>query len=789
VIPDRLQMNPSTSVIRQNLRRYLLQMTSSKCVALDQHVSVGGALGRMLIVGAHLTSCTVCTVIAEETPRPDSPRFLHTLEAITIDGRLDEATWSEAIPAARFFEVYPADIGVPTVRTEARFLFDKGHVYVGVRSESRDSGAMASALVRRDHVLEDQEYVEVLIDPINGRRNALLFRTNAHSVTTDGQFNESTQLVDYTVDLNFSVSTAINDVGWTAEFKIPLSTLRYHSGRNQSWTILIRRNLPYGNTVTLASAPISRTANCTLCFAQQVDGLSLESKHAPLTFVPYAALAYRTAQDGAARSETNRGNIGFDAKWQPTPNTVIDLTVSPDFSQVEADDLQLTANTRFALAVAEKRPFFLESADLLSSPTSISAIHTRSFTAPDGGVRVTRRGHGFDYSTFLLRDAGGGSIIEPGASASQFAPQDSPSTAFVGRYTLHSRSVTWGGLATARLNDDGSHNLVLGADSVWEAGPADRIVAQIVGSETRNPDSPEKLPSWMGQRIGGVAGSLAWTHSDSFWYSGVSYLSYSHGFRAWNGFVPQVGVTSISGRAGLNFYPRSSWVIRMSPGVLAYHIKELNGRDLGQYVAPTFTVEGPASTTLSIYWYPHYQDITGAGLRTYSYWYSSLTTTPFRWTPQVTIAGALGEGVDVSTGNTGRSRTLQAVIPIRLHRIEVRPGISYQSLDTHRTGATSWSRLKETNVQIDALWHFSSTLYAQALYQRSKFRMELASPSASTAVRSTDSLHSLLLSYRPGWQTRYYVGIRRGDSRFDADSPAAAARTEVFVKFAREFAR
>jgi len=106
-------------------------------------------------------------------------------------------------------------------------------------------------------------------------------------VATDGQFNEETQTRDYTVDLNFDVSASIDDQGWTAEFRIPLSTLRYETGDNQAWTIMVFRNLPRDKTVTIASAAIARKANCTLCFAQEISGISLASARDPVSLVPY----------------------------------------------------------------------------------------------------------------------------------------------------------------------------------------------------------------------------------------------------------------------------------------------------------------------------------------------------------------------------------------------------------------------------------------------------------------------------------------------------------------------
>src|SRR5262249_34911140 len=107
-----------------------------------------------------------------------------------------------------------------------------------------------------------------------------------------------------------------------------------------------------------------------------------------------------------------RGRGGLDAKYLPNADNAIDLTVRPDFSQVEADTAQISANERFALFFPEKRPFFLEGVDLFSTP--IQAVYTRTITSPDWGVRLTGKDAGVRYTVLVADDKGGGSVVVPG---------------------------------------------------------------------------------------------------------------------------------------------------------------------------------------------------------------------------------------------------------------------------------------------------------------------------------------------------------------------------------------
>ena len=124
-----------------------------------------------------------------------------------------------------------------------------------------------------------------------------------------------------------------------------------------------------------------------------------------------------------------KGRVGLDLKWTPNADNAIDLTVKPDFSQVESDTAQISANERFALFFPEKRPFFLEGADLFQTP--IQAVYTRTITSPQWGGRVTGKEAGVRYTALVADDQGGGSVVIPGPNQSSFAPQDFGSTVFI----------------------------------------------------------------------------------------------------------------------------------------------------------------------------------------------------------------------------------------------------------------------------------------------------------------------------------------------------------------------
>jgi hypothetical protein len=139
-----------------------------------------------------------------------------------------------------------------------------------------------------------------------------------------------------------------------------------------------------------------------------------------------------------------------DIKWRPRADVVVDATINPDFSQVEIDAPQLSGNAQFALFYPEKRPFFLEGADILEAP--FRAIYTRSVTDPAWGVRATQRSERFDGTVLVTRDDGGGLVLLPNTYGTNYAPQDFKSVA-----TFAPRALA-GGRGDDRLARNRSHH-------------------------------------------------------------------------------------------------------------------------------------------------------------------------------------------------------------------------------------------------------------------------------------------------------------------------------------------
>src|SRR5438270_11213857 len=112
---------------------------------------------------------------------------------IALDGRLDDPEWSTAQPVTRFFEIFPGDRSAPNERTEARFLYDKRFIYVGVKAFLKDLKRLRAPFVQRDRVNHSQDYVQIYLDPLDSGRSSYLFRVNARGTKTDVLQDEDRQ--------------------------------------------------------------------------------------------------------------------------------------------------------------------------------------------------------------------------------------------------------------------------------------------------------------------------------------------------------------------------------------------------------------------------------------------------------------------------------------------------------------------------------------------------------------------------------------------------------------------
>ncbi len=286
--------------------------------------------------------------------------------------------------------------------------------------------------------------------------------------------------------------------------------------------------------------------------------------------------------------------VGLDAKWIPNPNLVIDATVNPDFSQIEADAPQIADNERFALFFAEKRPFFLENVDLFSTP--LQAIYTRTFTSPRFGLRASGDIRGTQFTVLAGEDRGGGSVILPGPENSDFADQDYESQVVLGRVKHNFGKAFASFLFSGREIDGGAYNRVFGPDFEWRPSDAAVLKAQVLFSSSQTPERPELAAEWDGRKLDGSAARVSFDYNKKGWDLATSTEHISPEFRADNGFLPTVGYRNVFAEGGYTFYPVKKKITRLRLFTFGEYNENWDGGLLRQEVVPGFGLDAPLNS-------------------------------------------------------------------------------------------------------------------------------------------------------------------------------------------------
>src|SRR3954454_2278604 len=478
--------------------------------------------------------------------------------SIKIDGELSDEGWKGAVPVATWYEVNPGDNTPPKVRNVGRMAYDEHFLYAAFEFEDPNPAAIRAPYSDRDDSgVGFYDFGGLFIDAGNTGHTARLFIATPRNIQADSIIDDASG-EDASPDFFWESAASINERGWTLEMRIPFTSLRYKNSDPQTWAILLYRNYPRERNYQFLSAKMPRGFNCFVCHANTLVGLEGLPTGGHLVAAPYvssSAVARPAAGIGTPLvADPVQQHVGLDVKFTPNSDTVVDATVKPDFSQVESDVAQISANERFALFVPEKRSFFLEGVDLLQTP--VQAVYTRTVTAPSWGGRVTGKEAGVRYTALVVEDEGGGSVVLPGAHGSSFASQDFASTVFVARAKRDLGRSFVGALVTDREGrESASYNRVLGPDFQWRPNGTEAITGQWLVSDTRTPNRPDLAPEWTGQSAASHAGQLQWSHSSTRLDSSATFKDVGDGFRAEAGFVPQVGYRESSAGAGWTFRP------------------------------------------------------------------------------------------------------------------------------------------------------------------------------------------------------------------------------------------
>jgi Domain of unknown function (DUF5916) len=296
---------------------------------------------------------------AGTTARVDAVALTAASDAVRVDGELNSTVWEKVPPTIGFVQREPNDGGEPSQRTEFRVAYDATTLFVRVRAFDTEPGKIITYLTRRDNE-SPGDWLRILIDSYHDRRTAYEFGVNPSGVKIDRYWFDDTRRDD-SWDAVWDVTVSRDPEGWSAEFRIPFSQLRFNPAQTNTFGLAVTRDI--GRLKETSTWPLlSRSANGYVSSFGELGGLSMEASIKRVELVPYMVTNLtREMPDGnplVKRSDPGAA-VGLDVKYALTPGLTFTGSVNPDFGQVEADPAVVNL-TAFETFFTERRPFFVE---------------------------------------------------------------------------------------------------------------------------------------------------------------------------------------------------------------------------------------------------------------------------------------------------------------------------------------------------------------------------------------------------------------------------------------------
>jgi hypothetical protein len=537
-----------------------------------------------------------------------------------------------------FVQRNPHDGEMVSEETAAYLGYDQKNLYV-VFVCFDDPTKVRARMSRREDIDDDDE-VAVMFDTFHDRRRAYEFQTTPLGIQWDAIYTETAHQEtggnwDKSWDAVWDSQGKVTSRGYVVWMAIPFKSLRFPATKEQEWGILLYRGIVRKNEDAFWPQVSYKVAG-RLGQAATLYGLEGISPGRDIELIPYGimrgfrALDTRDPYNPYFQNADAQGQFGMDAKFVIHDHFVLDLTASPDFSQVESEDPQITVNQRFEVYFPEKRPFFLENADYFRTPLDL--FFTRNIQDPSAGIRLTGKQGPYSVGLMSTDDRGPGLAVPsfcPAAETTTIPPECSDNLSGIRSY-----------FTIARLNRDifkqssvgliftdwecpatGESNRVGGIDTRLRFNASWTLDAQaVVGSSNLQGLNIGNLENTCeyglypfssgnvgnGSHYAGPADKVEVRRSGlHFNYIGT-YSDISPGFVTVPGFVNRVDIRWLNNTIYYRFRPKKGWILDWGPSMRQRYVFDHEGNRLDTYYDPYLRIEGRGQTFI---WLEPYQEL------------------------------------------------------------------------------------------------------------------------------------------------------------------------------------
>ena len=549
----------------------------------------------------------------------------HSSLSVEVDGELDDEIWKHAKSFDLSIVNYPWNNKPSPVKTSAKIIENGEYIYVSFIAEDPEPEKIQAFLGDRDTRWGD-DIVGIKFDTYNNRRLNYEFFVNPFGVQLDSIKNEMTGSSNDSWNGIWDSYGKITPNGYQVEIAIPYRILNFEDNNNvKTWAFELIRSYPRDTRLRISHIPLDRNNDCWLCQYPEIQGFK-EAKTGKNLMVTPALVANKNETKDIYNPDDkwhsdNDVDAGVDIRWGINANTLLNVTLNPDFSTVEVDSGQLSINKTYSLFYDEKRPFFLENADYFAS--NYDLVYTRNIADPDYGAKLTGTEQAHSYGFFITNDTETNFFV-PGNTGSDLATLDreSHSAAFKYRYDF-TDDLSIGAISTLRTADE-YHNYVVGIDSKYRFDESNTLTGQILTSDTEYPtnlyqnfcygendsdcDKAKDVDCVFGNcqfteqvhrtkfdgKISDQAFKATFEHNSEYWNVTAEHQNIGKKFRADLGYMPRADYQSDKVLLDRLFYGEEDTFWQEAKISGQWQIKHNEkGELLDKTLATSFTIDGP----------------------------------------------------------------------------------------------------------------------------------------------------------------------------------------------------
>jgi|CXWL01.1.fsa_nt_gi hypothetical protein len=704
------------------------------------------------LLGGFSGTTAAQTEVEEARTRLTIPRIERAPRLDDFDGMKPVGVALEMSRAEGLINRLPRDGAVMSERTEVYFGYDEKQLHAVFVCFDSDPSGIRAHLNGRDRVPESEDSVALQIDTFRDHKHAYGFQTNALGVQQDGLWTEGKGW-DLSFDTVWRTDSKRTDEGYIVLVSVPFKSLRFPRESLQSWGFLVFRGIARRNEEGFWPAYSTRIAG-RMNQAALLEGLRDVSPGKNVQVVPYLsartfrALGIDPRLGGRLIKMPGEAETGADAKVVLKDSLSLDLTVNPDFSQVESDEPQVTVNKRFETFFPEKRPFFLENASYFDTP--IQLLFSRRIASPDVGGRLTGRLGGVALGALIVRD-------QPGSAAA--------ASVLVLRVNRDfGRESSVGAFASSR-EVDGDTNRVAGLDARLKFGANWFATLQAVASTTREAGKGDLDGPAYRATVSRAGRRLTYT---------ADFNDRSPEFRTALGFIERTDIRSLDQTIAYRWMPASSGLLSFGPELAVSEVRDHGNDPLDRALTPKFSFEWPGLTKLSLF----YQD---ARVRLRPEEVPSVNrrlaftqdragfefSTSFTRSLTLTVRGSTGDGINLApaAGASPRSGELRDLSAAAEVRPSTRLSLTASYLLTRLRDVAAGPIFTDHILRGRLNYQFSRALSARAIVQYDNLK---AAPSLTSLEGRRNLNIDVLFTYLKTPGTALYIGYNNNLQDLDA---------------------